>query len=486
MSVMGAPRIVVLAIMLLVLSACGSQLDPNTVAKVNGAAGGTAGDPAAPGATVGDGGVDPGAAPGAVDPETGAGSGGTGSAAGAASGGGGGTGGAPAPTGKGSATGGVKAASCDGLKNQTGVTEKEITVANVADISGPVPGLFEIAQQSVRAYVQYFNSTSSICGRKLNLITLDSRTDAGGDQQAYIKACEQSFAAIGSMGGFDDGGAKTAQSCGLPDVRAMSVMPERQKCTTCFGVYALNTGKLAESGPKWLMSRYPDATANVGVLYTNAGAAPPNAKAQASAWAKIGWKIKYQAGIDVAEFNYAPYVQQLKAKGVKMVVFTGPYQNTIKLQQAMKQQGYKPDVYLQDPAIYDQAYIDQAGDLAEGAHVYTTTAMFEDRGNAELQLYQAWLQQVKPGAKPNFFGLYAWSASRLFVEKAIALGGKLTRPALIDAMRKTTAWTGHGAHVPQKVGTGETPPCQMIIQYKAGKWQKISPGAFLCGRMVSS
>ena len=43
-----------------------------------------------------------------------------------------------------------------------------------------------------------------------------------------------------------------------------------------------------------------------------------------------------------------------------------------------------------------------------------------------MALYRAWLDQVKPGATPNYFGLYAWSAARLFVEQAVALGGKLT------------------------------------------------------------
>ena len=42
-----------------------------------------------------------------------------------------------------------------------------------------------------------------------------------------------------------------------------------------------------------------------------------------------------------------------------------------------------------------------------------------------MALYLSWLHQVSPGAVPNFFGLFAWSAARLFVEQAVALGGKL-------------------------------------------------------------
>jgi ABC-type branched-subunit amino acid transport system substrate-binding protein len=262
--------------------------------------------------------------------------------------------------------------------------------------------------------------------------------------------------------------------------------PERAACSTCFGVYSVRPNLIADSGPKWLMKQYPEATKHVGMLYINGGAAVVNSKSQAAAWEKMGWGMKYVQGIDVAEFNFAPYVQQLKEKGVKFVVYLGPYQNTVKLQQAMKQQGYKPDVFMQDPTIYDQRYVQQAGELAENVIVYSTIDLFENTSNKEVQLYLAWLQQVKPGAIPNFYGMFSWSATRLFVEKATALGGKLDRKTLVAELRKENDWTGNGAHASMRVGKAETPACQKIIQYKGGKWQQISPGSWLCGGLVNS
>ncbi|WP_408898731.1 ABC transporter substrate-binding protein [Nocardioides sp. R1-1] len=477
-------RLVGVALVVLALSACGSQLDPGTVARANG------GDGTAPVAgTGGDSGLPAGEVPAAGDVPAGgdaavAGSDGGVAAPDATAGSAGG--GKAAGKGKGSPTGGTKAASCEGFKNQTGITDSTITLANVADISGPVPGIFEASQQAARAYVEYFNSQNTLCGRKLALVNLDSRADAGADQQAYTKACGQAFAAVGSMGAFDSGGAAAAQGCGLPDIRTTTTTPERSACSTCFGVYSVRPNLIADSGPKWLATQYPEATKNVGVLYINAGAAVVNAKSQAAAWGKMGWSINYLQGIDVAEFNFAPYVQQMKDKGIKMVVYTGPYQNTVKLQQAMQQQGFKPEVFMQDPTVYDQRYVQQAGALAEGTFVYSTTDLFENKNNPEMQLYLSWLNQVKPGAVPNFYGLFAWSAMRLFVEQATALGGKLTRDSLVAALRKVNDWTGNGAHTAMRVGTGETPPCQKIIQYKGGRWQQVSPGSWLCGSVVNS
>ncbi|MFL6060236.1 MAG: hypothetical protein ACJ72E_03320, partial [Marmoricola sp.] len=65
---------------------------------------------------------------------------------------------------------GSSAGSCTGFRNQTGISDSTITLANVADISGPVPGIFSSAQLAAKAYVQYFNSTARICGRTLTLL----------------------------------------------------------------------------------------------------------------------------------------------------------------------------------------------------------------------------------------------------------------------------------------------------------------------------
>ena len=490
------------AVVLLAVTACGSQLDPNEVAKASGGGSGVAagsgdgGGSAVGGGNGSAGGTGSGGTPAAGDPGAGGGgtSGGTGGGTGAASGGSGaggggagGGGGSSSSGGNGSATGGVKAGSCAGFKNQVGITDKTITLANVSDISGPVPGIFESAQQATRAYVEYFNSQGSICGRKLDLINLDSRADAGADQQGYVKACGSAFATVGSMSAFDSGGAATAADCGIPDLRSVTVNPQRQACKNCFAAYSIRTNLIATASAKWLAQKYPDAVKNAAVLYINAGAAPVNAKSLAAGFEKgAGWKVSYLQGIDVAEFNFAPYVQQMTDKGVKAVSYQGPYQNTVKLQQAMQQQGFKPDFFLQDPTIYDQRYIQQAGPLAEGDYIYSANDLFENKNNPEIQLYLSWLQQVKPGATPTYFGLYAWSATRLFVEKAIALGGKLTRASLVDAVRHTTSWTGNGAHTAMNLATANTPPCQKVIQYKGGRWQQVSSGAYMCGSVVNS
>lgn len=487
-----AAALAAVAVASLVLGACGSQVDPRTAAMVNGdsslASADTGSGPGDAGGPVTDGGV------GQVDT-----TGGDASASGTTSGGGsaagttgaaGGSDGAAAADGSSGAGGsagagrstgatGASAADCAGLADQTGVTKDAITIANISDISGPVPGVFQAAQDGANAYAAYVNASGGLCGRRLKVLALDSRADSGANQVAYARACEQAFASVGSMSVFDDGAA-TAGKCGLPDLHALTVSKAAFECRTCFGAASINPGLQLGAMAKFVKAQYRSAAQRTAVLYVNVAGVADAAQALAASWKKVGIGIRYVQAIEVAEFNYAPYVQRLKQEGIEVVHYIGPYQFTIRLQQAMRQQGFTPKAFIQDQTIYDQKYVDEAGENGNGTVVYTSVARYDDATNKEMRLYLQWLQQVRPGATPTIYGVFAWSATRLFVERAAALGGRLTRPALVTALSRVGEWTGNGIHGAQDVGGKTTGECIRVIQLGGGRWKQISPGDYYC------
>ncbi|GAA4379278.1 hypothetical protein GCM10023146_38200 [Nocardioides caricicola] len=468
----------VCALVALSLAACGSQLDPDTVAAVNGTSVGPDGEVVAADGTVT--GPD-GSVPGST------GDGGSTTTAGGSTSTGGGSGEAQEGTGANSATGGAKAGSCNGFKNQTGITDKTVVIGNASDVSGPVPGLFEASQDAVRAYVAYFNATSDICGRKLELKAYDSRTDAAADQQAYAKGCDETFAMVGSMSAFDSGGAKTAQDCGLPDIRSASVTFDRQDCTTCYGAQSTVATEFQNAVPDFVKKNHPDAAKNAAMLYINAGAAAENAEVQVSAMENRGMTFDYVKGIDISEFNYAPYVQEMKSKGIEYVQMIGASAQFVRLADAMKQQGFDPEVFMLDPTAYTTEFVQNGGDAVEGTTLFINFTPFEEASsNKELQLYMSWLQQVKPGAEPSFFGLFSWSAARLFVERSITLGGRLSRQSLLADVGKVDNWTANGMHSPQHVGPRRTGECWRFIQLKGGRWVPVGGTKYLCSGTTSS
>ncbi len=483
-----APLRVAAVVAVLALTACGSQVDPQTMARLNGQPGVAVGADGVPVST--DGGV---VGDSAGDTGTGAsGSGSTTDGGTGASGDSGSAGtddGGSAPTGQGrtSADGGVRAGSCDGFKNSTGITDSEITVANIADISGPVPGLFQAAQDATKAFIAYYNASNpeGICGRSLRLSALDARSDSGGDQQAYTRACDEAFAAIGSVSSQDQGGAATAERCGIPDLRAFTVTPERSGCVSCFSAYALKPNLLPKATADYWRKKEPQRTQNIGIYYVNVPAAKVNAESIAAAFEKQGLGVTRVQGIDTGEFNYAPYAQQMKTEGIGFVMYYGPYQFTIRLQEAMEQQGVDA-VFLTDPTVYDANYVEQGGSAVDGTYVYSVIQRFEDTKIPEMVLYRQWLERVAPGSIPNYYGLFAWSAARLFVQKATELGGDLTRPALVTALKGVKDWTSNGIHAPMAIGAKTTPGCIKMFQLKSKAWSQVSPGDFMCGPLVDS
>jgi ABC-type branched-subunit amino acid transport system substrate-binding protein len=386
-------------------------------------------------------------------------------------------------------TGGPKvtAGDCAGLKNGVGITDTKITIANASDMSGFVPGLFKDAQQAVQAYVAYFNAGQDICGRKLEYLPLDSRLDAGGDQQAAQQACEKAFAMIGSMAAFDSGGAPVVSGCKIPDLRVATLTPARLKSDVTFATNSLAVNQIPAAVPDYFLKNHHEATQNAAFLYLNAGAALDNGKSAIAAYKKRGYKFVYEQAIDPLDVNYTPYILAMKKKNVQYVQFIGDYNSAARLAKVMAAQQFKPEVYLLDPAGYDYKFIRLAGTAAEGTRIFINSALFEEaKTNDEMRRYMGWLQKVAPNAYPTYFGLYAWSAARLFTEQAIQLGGKLDRATMLAALSDVKEWDGHGLFSPMPVGARQTGGCTAIIRLENGKWVRESEGKFLCGPLIDS
>lgn len=376
-------------------------------------------------------------------------------------------------------SGAAAVGSCDGFRNRIGMTSKTITIANVADLTGPVPQQYLAARQAVRAYVRYFNASFSICGRKLRVLGLDSATDPASDRSAYTRACTQAFAAIGSVSLADAGGATKAQQCGLPDLRAQTFSTARAACSTCFATQVDQPGAYENAVPDFFLGRTQAATQKAARLYLNAEPWTSRATTIGQAETARGWHFLYSAAIDVADFNYGPYAQQLKSKGVQLVQWIGPTSNAIRLAQAMQSAGYAPQAFLLDPSQYSAQVA--AEPVAAGAYVPVNFIPFaQAASNAELSRYVHWLHEVDPSATPTPAGLFAWSAARLFTQRARALGARLTRARLVAAVRGVRSWTDGGAHAKQDVGGKSNGNCWRFLRLVNGRWVSVGGTSYLC------
>jgi hypothetical protein len=398
----------------------------------------------------------------------------------------------------GTATGGSAGQTCtatsanNGGKTDTGVTSTQISVANISDISGPVPGLFKSARDASQAYVNYFNTTNpnGICGRKLKLDTKDSKTDSGANKTATKAACASDFALTGGQSAFDDGGADEVSKCKIVDIPAAAVTGKRQATAYTYAALSTNKNEISAALPNYFKGKFGTAvTQHAGFLYIDAGAAKENGENNIKAYEKVGWKFVYTAAVPIPSATpqgMKPYVQHLKDAGATFVQWIGAYQQAAYLASAMSQSSYKPTVYLTDPTAYIDKYVQQAGASAEGTYVYSPTTLY-DSGVAEMQLYAQWLRQSGVSDQPTFFGQAAWSAMRLFTDMAFKVGPKLTRPAVLAQLKKVDNWTGNGITSKQHVGQKKTGQCVLMMQVKGGRFTKIAPAGdgYLCDNLIT-
>ena len=374
--------------------------------------------------------------------------------------------------------------------SDTGVTASTITIGNASDITGPVPGLFTSAQDGVKAFVAYFNAThQTVCGRQLALKTYDSQTAESGDHDAATQACSSTFALVGSESAYDQGGAPVVQQCGIPDLRSSINTHTRYAVPNSFGTESADEGHISSSIPEFFKAKFgTKVTQHAGFVYINVGVGAEQEKTFVGGYTADGYTFVYTAGIDISDFNYQPYAQAMKDKGVDLIGFVGAESQAARLAQAIHSTpGYNPDVFILQPNSYDDTYPAAAGAAANGTYIYTDAALFsEAASNPEQQLYIQWLGQVDPSAKPSWFGQYGWSAARLFVETAMKVGPNLTRKAFITQLKTVHDWTGNGINSPQDVGGKTTSKCFAVIQYVNGQWTRQSPAPYTCGTLLAT
>ena len=328
-----------------------------------------------------------------------------------------------------------------------------------------------------------------MCGRQLALKTYDSGTSDSGDHDAATKACAETFALVGSESAYDSGGASVVQGCGIPDLRSSVNTHARYAVPYSFGAESADEGHISSAIPDFFKAKFGDkVTQHAAFVYINVGVGAEQAKTFVGGYTAAGYKFVYQAGIDISDFNYQPYAQAMKDKGADLIGFVGAESQAARLAQAIHSvPGYNPDVFILQPNSYDDTYPTAAGPSANGTYIYTDAALFsEAASNPEQSLYIQWLSRVDPSAKPSWFGQFAWSAARLFVDTATSVGPNLTRKAFLDKLKAVHAWTGHGITSPQDVGGKTTSKCFAVIQYQNGQWTRQSPAPYSCGSLLAT
>ena len=375
----------------------------------------------------------------------------------------------------------------NGGATDVGVTETEIVIGNVADITGAVAGLFADVQKAAQAHELYFDRTEgTIYGREINLALHDTQLTRNGNFNAYTELCNNALMAVASMSAFDEGVEEPVRSCGIPDLRTVATNPAITTLPTMYSGDAVARYQQPVSEYLYWAETYPDSVTDSAWLFIDNNTTREQTGQVIRAIETIGWSFVNTYPADLAAISYKTEIRDMKDRGVRTVLFTGAYQQAAKLAREMVEEAFTPDLYVLQANLYDPRLVDEGAANLEAfpTHVAAIGTLVEEIDlSPELQLYREWLHLIDPDAEPTGLGMYAWSAMRLTIKLLKDIGPNVTREAMLDALSGVQGWTSNGLVPPQDVGARKPADCTIILGVTGGAFQRIFPaerGTYTC------
>ncbi|MFP5218467.1 MAG: ABC transporter substrate-binding protein [Actinomycetes bacterium] len=474
------PLVVLLAV---ALSACGARVDDElrqraAAGALGGGSGGGGVGLSEDGTLTDDGlalGADgtalPGGDAGAAGGDTGAAGGGgaTGDGGGGAAGGGGD---APAPPGG------------NGGATDIGVTDTTITVGTVADLSGPVPGLFQGAVIGTQAYFAKINSEGGVYGRQIKVQVGDGQLDCGQNKSQHAALQSKVFAFVGSFSLYDDCGQEALNGTNVPDIhnalgRKAGTAPNN------FSIQPLPQGW--RTGPLlYWKNKFGDRFTKIGSIYANAGGAGATWTGTKAAITSVGGNVLYERGFGPTDTDFTADIVQMRNRGVQMMYISASDAPTFaRIAKAARQQNVDWPI-VAGGIHYDEGFVKLAGSAAEGIWGDQQFAQFfsaEDAANIPaVKEFQTWTSRVAPGKKRDLFGVFGWASAALFVEALKKAGPQAKRDTLLAELRKIKQFDAGGIVAPANPADKKPPTCYVLNEIRGGKYLRLEtpPNAYRC------
>lgn len=338
-----------------------------------------------------------------------------------------------------------------------GVTDTAIKVGVPGDAGSTlVPDLNRELFDASKAFVTWCNDAGGINGRKIEM----TERDAGllRAREVMTEACASDFAIVGGGLALDYQSVGVRTGCGLLDIPGFSnsvdnresdhqVQPTPQYKTRWPVVQFVQAAKA-----------FPDAIDHFGVMVTTAqlGSGRPFEERLMDAVGPLGYKRVYKGDLPpppVPVDNWRPYVEEMKAKDVRILDFEVTPEYLVPLLRTMRDVGWYPDAILLPGNFYNPALL-EAGDALRNTWVTTYLYPFEQADeNPPTRQFLEIMDAGAPDWRHGGLAVNSFSAWLLFAKAAKACGSQLTRDCVERNALAAGTWEGGGLHAPFAVDT---------------------------------
>jgi len=370
----------------------------------------------------------------------------------------------------------------------TGVTPTAVSIANVAILSGPVPGLFQGAPTGVRAYFAYVNAHGGVDGRRLEVDRYDDGFNGQQNALATQQAVDKDFALVGNFSLFDNYGCKVLTAVpSMPDV-SVTLDPGTNGLPNVFSAQPVGQG--GALGPVlFFKRRYPTAVRKAAALLTNVSTVTSQWHDQELTMEHAGYHFTYVRAVSPLTTDFTTDVITMRNEDVQAVDITNlDYELDATFMQDLTQQNWHPQLVFSAGPAYATQFIPTAGGAgaADGVWVGQGVALYlgQDRSTIPaVHTFLSWVHRVAPSWDPDLFTLYGWASAQLFVQALRAAGPHPTRGAVLTALHHITSFDASGLMAASDPATKTPPSCYIMARVIDGRFQRVDDpphGAYRC------
>lgn len=362
-----------------------------------------------------------------------------------------------------------------------GVTPTTITLGQITTITGPVPGLFQGANDGLDAWAAWINANGGIDGRQVVIKHVDDGFNCTTYKDAMEQFATSAFAVVGNFTLEDTCGKQVLTA--HPDLLDLQAAILDPTLYTVSNVYTAtpNPPGAATTGLEYLKSKYPDAVTHAAELVGQAASA--NGKEELLTAESVGYKYVYVRDVPDLTTNFTSEILRMKAANVQFVDMTAlAVTSDANFLQQAAQQNFHPTV-LYGTSSYDAQLFKLLGDASAANDVVWAPLPYalylgQDRATVPaVNTFLTWLQKTKPGNTANLFAVEAWAAGQLLVEAMQKAGSDVTPTSVAKAIGAITTFNANGLIAPTDPGQRQGARCVVMANVRNGTWVRAFPSS---------
>lgn len=362
-----------------------------------------------------------------------------------------------------------------------GVTATTITIGQITTVTGPVPGLFQGANNGLDAWAAWINANGGIDGRQVKIDHVDDGFNCSTYTNAMRQFTTSAFAVVGNVTLEDTCGKSVLNSDpNLLDIQALLLDPTLYSVPNAYSAAPTPPGAIT-TGLAYIKSKFPGDITHTAALVGQP--AKVNGEEEQQTAESLGYKYVYTRDFGAFETNFTSDILRMKNDGVKIVdMQAAAVTNTANFLQQAAQQDFHPDVVFGSTA-YDAQFFKLLGNTSlanDKVYAAVPDALYlgQDRATVPaVNTFLTWLSTAHSGATADLYGVDAWAAGQLLLKAIQSAGSTITQASVASALKGVTNFNADGLIGPTNPGQKQGGKCVVMAQVQNGQWTRLHPAS---------